>query len=492
MRTLILLTLPVLIPPACVVASDPDPLELFRQWAASESPQLRMQAIRSLSGQSGPESRAALLSLLGDPHPGVRGAVREALLNRPSDEGPELARAIADLKSADARFEGLRALLARRDDPLLFVEDDDARVRARALASGRIPPAAARTALKDPDPVVRAWALEAVHDADLAHAMADDRDAPVRIAAARSASDPALVCTLLADRSWRVRLAALRAAERLRDASTIPVLIGRLGREEGRLHAHVAGLLERLTGAPFGSDQAKWRQWWARNGAGFVPRPAAAPRGAGHGSDSAANSEGAGAARPARSEDRTVARVTFRHIPIDSLRLCFVLDASRSMEKPSPGGGGDGSASRWELVKRDLFGVLDRLPPQARFNVILFRTGVDVWQPRLMRASSGARARCRAWVDAVEPSGWTNLFDALATALADDDVDALYVLTDGVPSRGAETRRRAILDEIEWLNHYRLVQINTVQAGGSEGLSKSWDGFLAELAASHGGSSVRE
>ena len=66
------------------------------------------------------------------------------------------------------------------------------------------------------------------------------------------------------------------------------------------------------------------------------------------------------------------------------------------------------------------------------------------------------------------------------------------MLTDGVPSRGSETGRRSILDEIAFLNRYRLVQINCVQTGSEKGLGKKWRGFLEELAEAHDGVSVRE
>ena len=136
--------------------------------------------------------------------------------------------------------------------------------------------------------------------------------------------------------------------------------------------------------------------------------------------------------------------------------------------------------------------VVERLPKRALFNVILFRTGVEPWQKRLIKATPGMRGACRRWVTEAEPKGWTNLHDALILALADDRVDAVYVLTDGVPSRGTETKRSAILDEIEYLNHFRLVQINCVQAGGEKGLNPRWRGFLEELAKAHDGVSVRE
>ena len=159
------------------------------------------------------------------------------------------------------------------------------------------------------------------------------------------------------------------------------------------------------------------------------------------------------------------------------------------MVKPAPGGDGK---SRWDLVVRDLVEVLRRLPKRARFNVILFRTDVEAWKPRLVAATAAARRSCHAWIEATRPAGWTNLYDALALALSDDTVDALYVLTDGVPSRGAETTRQSILTEIGFLNRYRLVQINCVQAGGERGLGKRWRGFLDDLAKAHDGVSVRE
>jgi hypothetical protein len=181
--------------------------------------------------------------------------------------------------------------------------------------------------------------------------------------------------------------------------------------------------------------------------------------------------------------------VTFKRIPVVSRRLAFVLDASRSMGREAPGGDG---RTRWQLLLQDLRGVLERLPRCTRFNVFLFRTDVEAWRKRLVPATRSARRACLEWIEAAKPGGWTNLFDALALALQDDDVDTLYVLSDGVPSRGSETGRGAILDEIAFRNRYKLTQINCVQAGGSEGLGKKWEGFLEELARAHDGVAGRE
>jgi hypothetical protein len=429
---------------------------------------LRIQAVRTLRGHGGRESRVALLSLLADPHPGVRAAVREEIVRRPPSEGPELAREISKLRLEQARIEGLRAVLERREDPTPFAADTASAVRARALSSGRVALAQAGEALKSSDPVTRAHALECLRDNAAAARMARDRAGPPRIAAARVTAEPDVLRPLLRDPSWRVRLAAMRACARMRRKEFVPELIRMLEGSSGRVRAGASDLLEDWSGAPFGEDATKWREWWANAKDGFE----------------------IGDLRPKRArEDHSRAIATFRRIPVRSLRLCFVLDASRSMSKPAPGANGK---SRWELVVRDLRDVLRKLPRQARFNVILFRTGVEAWKPRLVGATRSAKAACLRWIEAQDPGGWTNLFDALEVALRDDDVDALFVLTDGVPSRGKEKGRRAILKEIAFLNHYRLVQINCVQAGSEKGLSKSWRGFLDELAEAHDGVSVRE
>jgi len=453
---------------ALLCAPEPDALALFRQWRRSPSPELRLQAVRTLHGVRGPEARAALLSLLADPQPAVRAAVRRELVALPPDDGPALAQGIAALRDPRAREEGVRAVLARKEDVTPFAVDPAPAVRARALASGRVALPQARAALRQRDPLTRALALECTRDPGEARALLRDPAPEVRIACARVTDDPEAVAALLGDRSWRVQLAAILAAERLRQAALVPPLIRVVRGPPGRVRARAAAALESLTRAPFGEDARRWEAWWAGTGAGYaLPPPRAAPRRVEH----------------------TASRVTFRHIPVDSLRCCFVLDASRSMEKEAPGAQGK---TRWELVVRDLGQVLDRLPQGARFNVILFRTEVAAWRRRLVPATPAARRACLAWIGEEKPAGWTNLFDALDAALGDDDVDALYLLTDGVPSRGAETRREDILDEIAYRNRYRLVQVNCVQAGGAEGLGKRWEGFLEDLAHAHDGHAVRE
>jgi hypothetical protein len=458
-----------LIPLLILCPPEQDPLALFRQWCRSPAPELRLQAVRTLRGHEGPVSRAALLSLLADPHVGVREAVRRELLLRAPAEGPDLAREILALKDPKARVEGVRAVVARKEDATSFAPDPDAEVRARALGTGRVARPQLEAALKARDARTRALALECLAEPALAAPFAGDAAEELRIACARVTDDRTALERLAKDRSWRVRLAVVFAVERRRQKDDLPVLMRLLKDPPGRVRARAADALEKLTQLPFGDDVLKWEKWWGSLGPSFeLPPPRVeAPKGAGHSS----------------------ARVTFRNIPVLSRRCCFILDASRSMTEPAPGKGGK---TRWDLVVEDLRHVVGRLPEDARFNVVLFRTDVSAWKPRLVPATSATRRACSEWIGEEKPAGWTNLYDALALALSDDDVDAVYVLTDGVPSRGAETDRSGILGELAYLNRFRLVQVNCIQAGSKEGLGKRWEGFLDDLAAANDGIAVRE
>jgi len=457
--------LPIVLLP---LSPGPDALALYRKLGDSPVPGLRIQALRSLRGHQGDKVRAALVSFLGDADAGVVTVARDEIERRPVEVGPALVDAVATLRSEAARRAGLRALLRRADDLTPLSLDRSAAIRARVVYARRVRESARARLLRDSDATVRAHAAEWRGDSESAPKLARSPAVAVRIAASRTTTDPAVVARLLRDRSWRVQLAAILAAERLRHRDTVPALIEALAQPPGRLRARCVETLESLTGASHGASLKRWRAWWGRVGERFEVAPRRAKK---------------------AHRDRTSATVSFRRLPVVSRRVIFVLDASRSMNRPAPH---DASKSRWDLVVADLIGVLRRLPRGSRFNVILLRTGVTQWRPRLAHASPGNVRRCAEWIAGQSPAGWTNLFDALATAIADDEVETVYLLTDGVPSRGAETRRSAIAQEIEFLNRFRMVQVHCVQAGSSKGLGKAWTGFLDDLASAHDGQCVRE
>jgi hypothetical protein len=130
--------------------------------------------------------------------------------------------------------------------------------------------------------------------------------------------------------------------------------------------------------------------------------------------------------------------------------------------------------------------ALNRLPENARANVIVFGTEPSAYKPSLFRATPSARRAAVRFLARRVPDGRTNIYDSLVLALEDDAVDTLVLVTDGAPSEGARTTRTDILDGLHDLNRYRLVRVHTVEIG-ARNTSPRWRGFLAEIASATGG-----
>ena len=90
------------------------------------------------------------------------------------------------------------------------------------------------------------------------------------------------------------------------------------------------------------------------------------------------------------------------------------------------------------------------------------------------------RKAADAWVEKLESKGATNVHDALALAFADDEVDTIYLLTDGYPSAGPIVQPAALAREVQRWNTGRGIVIHTVALGGRSDL-------LERLATDSGG-----
>ena len=77
--------------------------------------------------------------------------------------------------------------------------------------------------------------------------------------------------------------------------------------------------------------------------------------------------------------------------------------------------------------------------------------------------------------------GSTNIFDTLERAFADQDVDTIYLLTDGDPSAGRIKDVEGIAEEVRRWNRTRQIVIHCIGIGTDSPL-------LKRLAAENGGS----
>jgi hypothetical protein len=492
--TATVLLLALLAAPAGAAGAGPEEaVAAFRRAYDTRNPAVRKKAVGLLEAIPGPLATEALLPALADEASAVRERAREVLRLRVED---------ADL--AVLAGAGLRA------------RDDEVRRRcAEALASlgPRCAPhaEALERALRDRHPLVReaaaaalgaagrrgpapvvaaAYARESAPEAkgalllawgaadpaaagrEAVRAAARERDGPPVLAALRvlAASDPPAALASARGRlvhpAWEVRLeAAALVAREGADAASVESLLAALRREKRRrVVAALGAALETLTGAPLGEDPGRWQSWWEKHRDGWsrakaVPAPVpGAPK-----------------------EEESTAR--FYDIPVDTDRMVFVLDTSKSMLDPARLGE---TATKMQLAVAQVAKTFAALKEDASFNLVVFGTEVEAWRPRTAPAGPSAKYEALRFLQKRALEGRTNIHDALAKALEDRDVDTLFLLTDGAPSAGEETTRTGFLRGLAFLRRWRPVRVHCVEVG-AQNTGARWRGFLAEVAAATGG-----
>jgi hypothetical protein len=111
-------------------------------------------------------------------------------------------------------------------------------------------------------------------------------------------------------------------------------------------------------------------------------------------------------------------------IPLERDALCFVVDASGSME-----------GVKWERAKAELCRCILSLVPSIRFNVYAYDCTYSRWVSQLSSDKAGAFA----WIAPMPPrGGGTNTGGTMGVALGSHPECLTYVLlTDGSPNCGA-------------------------------------------------------
>jgi len=262
----------------------------------------------------------------------------------------------------------------------------------------------------------------------------------------------------LSAKPWELRAAALRYLTKFRDVSSIPLLIARFGKEDGRLGAELAHALFVHTGTRCWK-KGEWDEWWVGKKVGFVlPHPDTVQGG----------KVGGGQATT----------VSYYDIPLVSSHVAFLIDHSGSMAARI---GTDKKFTRLEAAKEQLTRVLSAVPDTHWCNLIAYESGVRSLWDKLRQPDDENRKDLLARVKSIPPGAGTNIFGALEMAFADPEVDTVYLLTDGEPSVGKLIAPDDILDEVRRWNRTRQIVIHCIGLGIDSQLLKN-------LAAESGGS----
>ncbi len=478
---------------------EPAAIALARGFAAD--PKMKdwspcIGAIAVLREEKGRGDAELVFAIGSRTEAGIRAVARKALREFEAREVVPAAAAALGGKDRGAAIFALEVLEkfphpdAGRALRRALESSDPAVVSAAATALGARGEAEAvpdlRKETANADPAARAAVIGALtdllpQDADWRRRLgqfAEDRDREVRVAAALAlgrhggAEGLAALERLLADREPSVRVAATQGLAAGRLKAAIPMLVGRLKRERGRLREDLAEALRRITGEPFGREPGDWERWWAGEGERFAVPPLA---------DVEAR---AAALAKARAEAKTA---TFYGVEFLSERAVFVLDASGSMaERTGTAAPGGKAESRYEVALRELRRALEgrRNEEGIRFNLVLFAGNADAWHEKMQPLDARSLDMALGFASRRVPSGGTNVHDALARAFEDPEVDTIYLLSDGEPSAGPVKDPSLLRTEVRGWNRFRRVVVHGISIGTSSAL-------LEGLAADSGGKSVK-
>jgi hypothetical protein len=236
---------------------------------------------------------------------------------------------------------------------------------------------------------------------------------------------------------------------------SVPTLIDLMGSAEGELVTPIGDYLNKISGESYAADNSSWKQWWQKNGDSFSYPSFTAVL----------------ADRDPRM-GRDLPR--FYGMPITAKRLIFVIDTSGSM-----------AGAKIQNAKKELMQAIQNLPPKTEFNLIVFNSKVYVWSSRLVEATEDAKNRALNHVNGLPVGGETATYDALLVAL-EMRVEAIYLLTDGQPTKGKIVRPDAIAAAIRTQNRLQGSSINTIGLGTGPDFTV-FSRFLQALAAQNHG-----
>ena len=438
------------------------------------------------------KNEAARAWLAGDAYDSAGGKIDRLLV---------LARLAGELKLPAAR-DHLVELLGHRSRELAISAIE---ALARIGVDGSIDEISSALDRPGTDIRLRARALDALADSaagmEFAIRSAASKDSELRAIAMGSLSlrsgDPRAMKALFAglnDKDPSVCNVALQSLRSLRIKPMVGALIDVLANHSDEsFKVKTLELLVNVSGQNFGLAAADWKKWWSASEAAFE--------------------------FPKQEEEGFTSvkkyDLDYFGIEVSSKRLGLVVDISSSMrqlvavkaesleedeEEEAGGGEGrtrvapakkkkkkpggivvkDGKAMKIDILKKEMTRLLKKLPADTFLNMISFDATFRPWQKALQPLKGKGRAKALSYVARITTGSGTNVFDTLEFALKDKRVDTIYLLTDGLPTRGRLTAPEAILKEVKLLNRTRGVTIHTIAFGAESNL-------LQQLAEQNGG-----
>lgn len=221
------------------------------------------------------------------------------------------------------------------------------------------------------------------------------------------------------------RRAVVQAMTQIRHPEAVSYLILLIPESQGMIQYDIVQYLTKLTAQKFGDNDREWYKWWREKKETFeFPK----------------------AGVPTEEVPLKDAKLTYYGIPVCAKRVVFVLDTSGSMR-------GAPIAS----AKAALVAVIEKLPAEVNFDVVMFDKSATVWQPRLLPATNSAKTEVISLIRNRGLANGTASFAALEAAFKLEP-EAIYFLSDGRPT---DSQPDQIYNTLYALNRTRRVSLYT-------------------------------
>ncbi len=304
-----------------------------------------------------------------------------------------------------------------------------------------------------------------------------------RLPEERRALRERLTGALLTDPCFAVRVAALEALSRTAAGpAAVPAraraLETEIQGENGILRTHLRNALRKIVGRDLGDAPESWLAWYRKHEKAI--RDGTWQKGGDEGGT-------------VKDERETVSFYDIRTI---SKRILALIDASDTLIIPvdielaktknffewnALAKKDRNYVSQYDLLKRETLGMVEKLRPGSRFNLLLMN-GSNQLTPFCKQgmAAAGARAKkeVAAFLDHVVVGGWAPQIEGLleASRMAGTDpwggeppdapaVDTIFLLSDGVPSGGPIVYGPAIVDDVRRRHRFLRIVIHTIRIG---------------------------
>lgn len=439
--------------------------ELAKQAGSAGAPELRAGLRRGMKLAKTEEEVEVLTEAMRKARKSAaKGLLAQALIvagaHQPAIAGPAFVLLLEE-EDAGMRQLAIRGIEATAHEAALLplielLEHDDLLIRADAVrALGSFPTVPSEHAQQ----ILGLCAAE---------------DASVRISAtmALSALDPAdslpALESALSDANWAVQDVAVEILAKMHSIPAVRLLAAHMQNATGLVRYETYERLKTLTGQDFGPSKGAWDAWMSDQGDDFeLPDEVTARQ-----------MLAELAARKAQN-DQGYGKAEYHGLAVRPGGTLFILDISGSMGfNYTP----DAQLFHTYFVN-ELSATIEALTGDHTFNIVTFNGGAHPWKNELVIADDANKTAALKFLKGLRPWGATNLSASLQQAFTLEDVQQVYLMTDGDPTRGM-TLKSAIVDWVVEQNRSRRIRFHTVVAGDVDG------NFLAEIAALNGGTSV--